>query len=533
MRKIAVIDCETDPFKYHRIPKPFIWGYYDGDRFLSFTDTDEMVAFLSVQDIVVYAHNGGKFDYHFLLNHLSILDPIKIINGRLAKFNIGDCEFRDSFNILPVPLAAYQKDFIDYAIFEEKERAKPENWLAILEYLESDCVYLYELVTKFIERFGFHLTLATASLNQWEQMAEREAPETDVDYYNFFSSYYYGGRVECGMVGEFNHPAISVDINSAYPFAMLNQHPIGIDYVERNADEDHQLVGGYFYKVECESMGAFPIRLDNGEIVFPADGERRVFTVTGWELIAAIETHTIDIDYHILSYIVHDEYISFRDYIEHFYQQRLIAKANDDAAESLFCKLMMNSLYGKFAANPDNYREHVLIPPSWVGHHPKRGQLVEGEKEMRFSGFLGRLALMESDLDDDAIRYYNIATAASITGYVRAYLWRAICACDGFLYCDTDSITCESINVPIGPELGQWEIEGEWIRGSIAGKKLYEFESSDGKNKHASKGVRLTPKEIRRIANGEKVKAINEVPTFSVHSEPRFTDRVISRKVGS
>ena len=80
-RTIAVIDCETDPFKRGRIPAPFIWGFYNGETYEEFTnfnevpstkllkdmrDTSELIPYLQSQDIIVYAHNGGKFDYHFL-----------------------------------------------------------------------------------------------------------------------------------------------------------------------------------------------------------------------------------------------------------------------------------------------------------------------------------------------------------------------------------------------------------------------------------------------------------------------------------
>ena len=41
--------------------------------------------------------------------------------------------------------------------------------------------------------------------------------------------------------------------------------------------------------------------------------------------------------------------------------------------------------------------------------------------------------------DDPKDSFYNVATAASITGFVRAFMWRAICDSEEPLYCDTDS----------------------------------------------------------------------------------------------
>src|SRR5262245_9928069 len=93
------VDCESDPFAYGRIPEPFLWGVYDGgsDLYWEFQTVDEVVAHLRKHDVVAYAHNGGKFDWHFLSAHMDPDQPLLVINGRLAKFRIGMCEFRDSY----------------------------------------------------------------------------------------------------------------------------------------------------------------------------------------------------------------------------------------------------------------------------------------------------------------------------------------------------------------------------------------------------------------------------------------------------
>ncbi len=101
-RVLATVDSETDPFKIGRYPKPFIWGFYDGSIYEEFNNVRALLDFFEKQftekDIQyrVYAHNGGKFDYHFMLEHLEADTDVMIINGRLSKFNIGPTEFRDS-----------------------------------------------------------------------------------------------------------------------------------------------------------------------------------------------------------------------------------------------------------------------------------------------------------------------------------------------------------------------------------------------------------------------------------------------------
>ena len=72
-KPIWVADCETDPFKYGDVPEPFIWGIFDGVNYWEFLGTGlyhtctvddiaRVVDFLRDKEIILYAHNGGKFD---------------------------------------------------------------------------------------------------------------------------------------------------------------------------------------------------------------------------------------------------------------------------------------------------------------------------------------------------------------------------------------------------------------------------------------------------------------------------------------
>lgn len=138
------------------------------------------------------------------------------------------------------------------------------------------------------------------------------------------------------------------------------------------------------------------------------------------------------------------------------------------------------------------------------------------EDKWELSGKTATMAIMERPLNDKQKRYYNVATAASITGFVRAYLWRAICASSGVIYCDTDCIVASDVRgVKFdGAELGAWDIEARSSYGGFAGKKLYAIQKSDGEFKTASKGVKLTHKEILAVAKGQEVTYKNDAPTF-------------------
>ena len=542
-------DCETNPFDGESEIKPFIWGITNGDDYYEFTDTNEFLDFAVQQDGIIYAHNGGKFDWFFILHRLEQFTPVMVINGRLAKFTIGAAEFRDSYNILPVPLSAYQKDEIDYAIFTEEERHKPENWAAIREYLKSDCFYLHEFVTRFVSDYGLNLTVASTALKQWSKISGMKTPETTKEFYNTFSKYYYGGRVEPFKTGCGDLNFKVIDINSAYPFAMMSYHPWGDSYDQRlDLPNTDSAISRCFISLRCRSRGAFPYRSKNG-LGFPNDNQIREFYVTGWEYLAARDTDSLH-GCEILSVTQFKESIEFSDYVNHFYKLKEESKGVDEAAYQ-FAKLFMNSLYGKWAANPEEYSEYEIVPQSFIAaamyckgcHAPNMYECDCGNYNgMNFNCNLGdHFALMEKPLSESKQRYYNVATAASITGFVRAYLWRALCKCDKVLYCDTDSIAAVGFDgIDLDPlRLGAWDIEAECNYYAIGGKKMYAFrkkpDTFDPKKekewKIASKGVRLTPDELIQVAKGETVKYSPLAPSFSISNGVDYHPRKVKKLV--
>jgi hypothetical protein len=101
------------------------------------------------------------------------------------------------------------------------------------------------------------------------------------------------------------------------------------------------------------------------------------------------------------------------------------------------------------------------------------------------------------------------------------------------LYCDTDSIAFISDNPEkifnVGKELGQWSKDGHFNYGAIAGKKLYAFKDFNGEYKTASKGVKLTPKQIINVAKGGTETWNSIAPTFSLKKEPFYQSRKIKK----
>lgn len=207
---------------------------------------------------------------------------------------------------------------------------------------------------------------------------------------------------------------------------------------------------------------------------------------------------------------------------------------------------MLNAVYGKFAQRPDRYFDKAIMPCDEA--IPAKSEWVE---DAVFDEFGFSIWKRPSKFGT----FYNVSTAASITGFVRSMLMKAIHETDPF-YCDTDSVICDGRREPSGvaERLGGWgrEVSGDLL--FIAGKKLYAlrirlaecadeqsarkkgyywqsddfcFLGPDGKDqtaeggrawKMATKGCRMGPWEMSWICRGKGFSYCyrNDAPTFTI-----------------
>ena len=314
-RKIATCDCETDPFIHGRIGKPFIWGYYDGADYRVFHNTLEFVTFVKSKNITLFAHNGGKFDFMYLLSFIDEETPAQIINGRIVAMHLGKAVLVDSFAAVPVALGEIKKEEIDY--WKLEANCREQYMEEIIAYLRGDCVYLYELMTAYREAAGVKRTIASNAL----AFAKKQGIDPGQTNHRFDQNYrlfYFGGRTECFKSGTFENISV-YDIRSSYPRAMQEDHCTGnsmirdcnaLDYLTREE------IQRSFIKLECFADGCFPIRTNNSEgLHFPS--ERNLYYVTGWEYIAAKDLKLID-DEKIISVRYSKATINFADYVQHW-----------------------------------------------------------------------------------------------------------------------------------------------------------------------------------------------------------------------
>lgn len=531
-RPIATLDTETDPFLFNRIPSPFCADFFDGERHVTTWGADcieKIVPHLKKFDGIIYAHNGGRFDWFFFLPYMDDYTDIMFIGNRIVKMKFGKAELRDSYSILPVALKySGMKLEFDYEKCEADVRESYKD--EILEYLKQDTKGLYDWINDFIDRFGLGLTLAGRSLAKvkdsgfsYGKMNERADAS--------FRRFYYGGRVQCFESGIIDAPCINyIDINSAYPAVMRNvQHS-----VTSNFDLVFDLCEGYdqgFWIIDATSKGCLPVRTETG-LAFPH--ERREYYATGHEIRAGLETGTLEIHKVVHGYMPMITE-NFADFIDEMFAERKACKDAGDENGSLFFKLLMNSAYGRFCIDTRRHKKHKVVPMGEVAEADEisLGKNIKRKVEYELSSEIGDtgLSLWERPAIENIKRFENVTTGASITGAVRAMLWRQICKVDRPLYCDTDSIFFIGPRdcVDIGDKLGQWDVEGRGDRLAVAGKKLYAFRTNQiegGEHvwKTASKGVKLNHKQILEVANGGEITDENFAPSFSIKKIKKSLD---------
>lgn len=533
-KTLATLDFETDPFKYGRTPEPFACGLHVGDDYFEWwnNDADSLIDAVAEflknypEPLLIYAHNGGKFDFYFLLYKKLIQNPIKIINSRLTKAHCFHHELRDSYSIIPVPLAIYLKDEIDYKLFDRDIREKHKD--DILHYLAKDCEYLYKLVHAFLDRFGLHLTIGGLSIKTLSEY--HPFVKVNQSHDEAIRPYYMGGRVQCFERGIIDGDFKVIDVNSMYPYVMSElRHPCGESYLYYYDDKScwnqlsdkGEIIGDitkpYFLTLTCENNNAFAVRTLNG---LSFEEENGTFKITSHEFQAALK-HGLISDIVLHELVVPEETINFKAFVGVFVAEKIQAKKDKDKLAEIFSKLILNSSYGKTGQNPENFMDYLI-------HYD--GEPLPDLSEWELDTETPFLNLFCKDAPRPI--YYDVAIAASVTGAARAVLLNAIYSVERPFYCDTDSlIYTGGCNLDLDPyKLGAWDLEATGDKLAIAGKKLYALYKDKECVKMASKGAKLEPKDILKVASGHQVVWESDAPNFKINGDVNFTKRRINRK---
>lgn len=508
---IVILDMETDPFDAVNDAKvaPFLAVLYS-DLFEPVViweeDQPAFVAKLLAAiealpgECTIYAHNGGKFDYMFLLHQLR--GEVMFKGRGIMSARIGRHQIRDSFHIIPEKLANYNKDDIDYSKMKRGTRNKHRK--EIINYCISDCRYLLDIVKKFVGDHGLKLSIGQASmaLIRSEYKFDRIGEAMDA----YLRPFFFGGRVEClqgiGHWKSKHYPAGRgyklYDVNSMYPDVMARyQHPIGNLYTVRMGARISPHC--CFVELMCDNHGALISRGENNEA--SADKKQGIFQTTIHEYRVALKYGLIS-RVKILRTIDCNKFTDFSKVIVPTYENRLKTKAllkqlereglrgsyqhNEVKKDDMILKFLLNNMFGKFAQNPRRYKQDYLTAPQEIPPDEKDG-----------TNTWGMLPVYECprywiwQRPNPFYRFNNVGTAASITGAARSVLMEAIANSTDPIYCDTDSLICRDLRgVEIdGMKLGAWDIERTFDEVIICAKKGYAAKVSGVDDGHKDRLV--------------------------------------------
>ncbi len=417
---------------------------------------------------IVFAHNA-EYDCTCLYGNIYDIDNKAIFNGKFIAANNGNCILADSMNIYPTSVANIGKILKINKQEIENEYITGEGEIKVtkkmIDYCTRDCEIVYKALLEIFYTVGnVKITLAGLSLDYFR----RKFLDFHIDFNDLSDSFfesYFGGRTEAFKIGDVK--ACAYDLNSMYPDAMLNcvfPNPKHLKKVE-NVDIKRFLE---YYLVYFEGMteievihkehyfGFLPIK-EKGKLMFPIGNIKGCYNFN--ELRFALENNIIEIKK--INYVIYANRMlsPFKKFVTNLYSERKNSK-ND--LSKLILKLLLNSLYGKFAQKIQNeyvyikdYREQAEI----IADLKNSGKLI---KIVPFSESRKDCFLLVKN--DKAEKTYNSIPVFSsyITSHARIKLLKNLIKYKDYkpVYCDTDSIFFESDpKIKNSEKLGEWKKE--------------------------------------------------------------------------
>lgn len=515
--KIYTLDTETYNGLIGKIKRIAI---YDGKEITYGYNFSDIYPYIKEQAkkyrVHIYIHNM-EFDARkmpeLFKKGFIIWEKSFILNGKIATITTNDFILHDSFRILPMSLSALSKGFqVTHAkldLWAEVEKEYPNKYKDIVDFLDRcdkdnelylrylgyDVISLYEIIEKLQVISGIPLKdfvkrVSTASLsrylfkNGWKeiQFADTDGHKdfdklcaydytSDLEAEEFLRASYCGGRVEVFKMLLEN--GYHYDINSLYPYCMLQELPVGQPLHYFNADiseeyfnnwlNNHRGYGFLCCTLYISPQHIPPLPVKMGKLTFPTG------TVYGTWTFEELEYAVNECDVRILEFheviFYRRTYPVFKRFVETFYKLKEQASEEHNEALRTFAKLILNCGYGYTGMRRDDKTQ--LKDYSQL-ENPKF-KVVYANEQM---GFIECVSEIKS-------KYIQVQIASAITSKARLTLLKALKAGEklgNVYYCDTDSIV---LDVPLPDffiddyEIGKFKLESMPIRGIFLKPKVY------------------------------------------------------------
>ena len=292
---------------------------------------------------------------------------------------------------------------------------------------------------------------------------------------------YFGGQTEVYRPGPISERVYQVDVNSLYPFVMLNGlFPVKmVSWRVGKGDRMENIRGNLsasIARVEVEGVQhPYPVRHENKLSFVPG---RDSYILAGPELVHLAEHATIK---SYLDFTAYELAPIFTRFVNDFWALRQQYQREGNKLLDRFTKLILNSLYGKFAQRSpewvpvlDAYSSDAFT--QWVEIN-----LTTGERnEFRSIGYNVQKQVERGEKDSSFI-----AISSFITSYARQHMrsMRDIAGRGNVFYQGVDSLIVNragynrlTMTGQIHPtELGRLKLDGAYDDGYLHGSNDYEL----------------------------------------------------------
>ena len=424
-----------------------------------------------ISDMGLFYQIEVYFEVGKRVKKVTFLDSLKIINQSVE-------QIAKTFNLPESKLS------IDYNLKRERDHELTDEEK---EYIKHDVI----IVAKALEYlYSIGLTKMTAgsnalyeyknimSVKKFEKIYTKLTYDCDKDLrqaykggFTYLNPIYESEDVGSGEV---------LDVNSLYPSVMYNSLlPFGEPYFYEGKYKEDKYYPLYIQRITCSfklKEGKIPtIQIKHRQFI-----DNEYLTSSNGDIVALTLTN-VDLDLFLEQYEVEDlKYIAgwkfkamhglFKQYIDKWIEIKNQSTISGNKGMRQIAKIMLNSLYGKFATGMDVQSKIPYIENDIVKY-----KLTE--KTTKDGVYLPMGAFITAYARDKTIRTSQAIKTYSLEKYGR----------DLYCYSDTDSIHtllpieelkqfCEIDDV----KLGAWKHESHFTRARFIRQKTY-IEEIDGK----------------------------------------------------
>ena len=447
------------------------------------------------------------------VNKVTIYDSLKLLNfsvERIAK----------SFD-LPI-----RKLEIDYNKQREVGHKLTQEEI---DYIRNDVeIMARALEIMFNEKLN-KMTIGACALNNYKKTIKNFNelyPELNFDIDQDIRKSYKGGFTYLNPLyaNEITSEGIVLDVNSLYPSVMRNcLLPFGKPIFYNGKYEKSILYPLYIQRISCIfklKKGKIPtIQIKNNPSYFvgteyleSSEGLPIVLTLTNVDLELFLSQYdTEDLKY-ICGWKFKAKYSLFNNYVDIWSTKKIESKKDDNKALYTICKLMLNSLYGKFSKNPKVESKYPFINALGSVSYALYPSEIGKGLYIPMGSFITAYA-----------RYKTITTSQKIRDYTLNKYNK-----DYYIYSDTDSIHMlklpeEELKQFIDIDdykLGYWKLESSFKRGKFIRQKCYIEEDYENNINVTVAGL---PKRLGKYITFENFKVGFTIPVSDTEKDHKLT----------